>query len=185
MQESYSLIYIPVLTQLTHLYLEYMQLEHFITTPDNRRPLADMTNLVSLRLFGADVAVGAPCALPPNLTKLNVDMEMFGVGNWVVHLGACQRLRELQLTMCWREFPVHPTRLIRGIAQQLTGLVKLRVALDSVEAEQGDEQDVARQVLANVLAEVQGEVAAGEGDEAAEQEDFSKLPIAGHCWQSP
>jgi hypothetical protein len=167
LHEPGSLMYVPVLTQLTQLSLTFYGGDSLITAPDQHRLLAGMTNLISLGLDGADVEVGAPCALPPNLTRLEVSFSPGGVGNWPVHLAGCKQLRELQLGAPWGEVPVHPTLLLRGVAaEQMTRLVKLEVRLTAFWDQEGDQQEV----LAAVLAEV-------EGEEAAEGDDFSQLPL--------
>jgi hypothetical protein len=126
-----------------------------------------MTNLVSLELSRADVQLGAPCALPPYLTRLQLRTDPSGVGNWGVHLAGCKQLRELQLDVPWGKVAVHPTLLVQGIAEQLTGLVKLGIGLNTDE----DEDDEPEDVLDHVLAAAEGEVAAG-------PDDISQLPLA-------
>jgi hypothetical protein len=89
-----------------------------------------MTNLVSLRLLDAAVTLGRPSALPPNLTRLEAQLNADGGGEWAVHLAGCRRLREVQLTVPRCESDVDPARLIQGIAQKVTGLETLIIDLD-------------------------------------------------------
>jgi hypothetical protein len=146
--DNHSLAYLPVLTQLTHLELMATREEGIISISVSSRseegttasPLADMTNLVSLKMTDAAVEEYGPCALPPNLTRLEAAWGWYveGKGDWVEHLAGCSRLQELQLMLPWGDSQVYPTRLIQELAGHLTGLVKVRLDIDDSFNEAAD-----------------------------------------------
>jgi hypothetical protein len=172
--EKNNLTYLPVLTQLTHLelYCEGMDSITIVHRPGATVaacPLADMTNLVSLQLLDADIAEDAhtecPCALPPNLTRLEATLAY---GEWADHLAGCKQLRELQLTVPFCYMMVYPTVLIQGFAEQLTGLVKLSIAVDDSNPEGQMEQR-----FAEGLCEDSPE------DWGVVEEEIMQLPLGG------
>jgi hypothetical protein len=143
--ESTSLVYLPVLTQLTHLTLQthvQQAMHESIIVPRSelhRYPLADMVNLLSLKLDRLSAASRTtdvddmPCALPPNLTRLEMrnafcdeSAEDGGLA-WWPHVRQCQHLRELDVVCPEGDSYAHPTLMIQAIAGHLTGLVQLCV----------------------------------------------------------
>jgi hypothetical protein len=129
--DMYSLVYLPALTQLTYLELRSDYGGDAITIPDSAviRPLADMPNLVSLKLSSLEAGGRLPCALPPNLTRLEMESCCDSSGPWDEHIGQCQHLKELELGHC-SEINVHPTLLVQSLAAaELTALTQLKLEL--------------------------------------------------------
>jgi hypothetical protein len=173
--ESYSLVYLPALTQLQELELEGMD-DQFITVCSSSqcRPLADMTHLVGLRLRSMDVSIPLPCALPVSLTRLELEWCWLGSAGWAAHIAQCQQLRELHLEASGVTVNSHPTVVLQGLAEQLTGLVKLRLWQDGVEQVGGQQR------LQEALSQMQ-DVAGMDAPDQAEWWPMAPLTAAlGH-----
>jgi hypothetical protein len=125
LSEQHSLVYVEPLTQLTHLEL-YSINGLCLSVPSNghRCPLVNMPNLVSLELTMLQLYHEEPGTLPPHLTRLTLKGCYSGWSGWGPPVGSCQQLRELSIETMG-DVESHPTVLLLGVADQLTGLVNL------------------------------------------------------------
>jgi hypothetical protein len=97
-----------------------------------------------------------------------------GTAGWAAHPAQCEQLQELHLEASGATVNSHPTVLLQEVAQQLTGLVKLRLWQDGVEQVGGQER------LQNALSRMQ-QVAGIDGPNQAEWWPVAPLTAAqGH-----
>jgi hypothetical protein len=129
-----SLCYLPALTQLTHLELRRSLRGKTLEVAGalQSRPLARMTNLVSLTLKGFPVGEQLPSVLPPALTRLELqDFPARASNSWrraMFHVACCQQLEELVLEGDHSRDPhQHPTLALQAIADDLFGLRQLHI----------------------------------------------------------
>jgi hypothetical protein len=131
--DSYSLCYLPLLTQLTELRLSTHDLVNVELVVGERAPLAGMKHLRALRLGGrfhlcldssmdqADL----PLVLPPQLTKLEVKVPRCEPGEFWFHIAACSRLVSLTVWCYANAAADHPSWMLCRIADSLKCLKHL------------------------------------------------------------
>jgi hypothetical protein len=170
-----GLAYLPLLTQLTGLSVGWC----WGLDGARLRPLVALPHLVSLQLRGVDLCnTPAPCALPPNLTRLELQGGCtLGRQGWTQHVAGCKQLQELFVVITnGGDLHTHPTLVMEALAGQLTQLRKLVVEGEDLECEWG------RQQLVDVLGQLQQDAAAQQ-DADSDNEDGGN--VAGWAVQLP
>lgn len=138
--DSYSLMYLPLLTQLRELALKPCDDSgDFFLAINNppRAPLAAMTDLLSLKVFkGFGLSQrevdeeDLPLLLPPNLERLHVEFWSDTPSGFWRHIAGCTALVRLHLESSPRgqyEVTKHPSWLLHTLARRLGRLQHLHL----------------------------------------------------------
>jgi hypothetical protein len=147
----------------------------------SNRPLAAMRHLVDLQLRNINLSrASGPCVLPPNLTRLELQLVCWvGAEGWSRHVAACRQLQELYLVTNEDDLHTHPTLVMQALSGQLSQLKKLYVDGDEVATEWGYEQ--LEEVMALLAPAGDGNGSdqdeAGHDDEEEDLHDLPQLPL--------
>jgi hypothetical protein len=137
LNDSYSLCYLPLLTQLTELRLCHTRAEYEydldLVVLGTKAPLADMTGLRALTLgykravhlyqYSSVNQATLPLVLPPNLTRLEVTPPDCQPGMFWRHIAACSQLVSLKVCCHTVEAAAdHPSWMLCRLAGSLPHL---------------------------------------------------------------
>jgi hypothetical protein len=186
LRNPYGLPFLPLLTQLSGLTLMGFWQPLPIVLGYSHRPLAAISNLVSLQLHSGDLKPPGPSALPPNLTRLVLDACCVGQDSRVQHVAGCRQLQELHVIAHDSHIYTHPTLVMQALAGQQLQLRKLCARLQNPGTAWGP--GALRLVMEELKKDEAGSGDEDEdGEEGEEEEDWwPQLPLgADQGWPDP